>query len=231
MLETKIYTCEQNGVDEIDRNWGDLKTELLYLTEYRLESANNRWYKKFCVQHINDIIHFSPKTYRDINRLPQGLLAEVFFLNACQQEAIDCVPSFGEEDLKGVDFKIISNDEEYYFDVSINTSKENLEKKIKEGSFPTLFIPWKRKYIDDENPYMTYAERYLKYGLFEGNSFLKNIVSKNSELLDCLSSKILSKKNHKRKVFNNEGIDLSVSGIKYALNLKDVLEIVRRSIY
>lgn len=230
MLETNLYTCEQNDVEEIERNWVDLKTELLYLTEYRLDSTSNKWYKKFCIHYINDISDFSPKTYKDINRLPQGLLSEVFFLNACQQQAIDCVPSFGEEDVRGVDFKINSWEEEYYFDVSINTSKQNLEKKIKEGSYPTLFIPWKRTYIDDEDPYMTYAERYMKYGIFEGNSFLRNVVSCNYELLDCLRSKLLSKKYHDRKIFNNEGVDLSVSGIKYTLNLKDVLELIKKGL-
>jgi predicted membrane-bound dolichyl-phosphate-mannose-protein mannosyltransferase len=228
LIETNIHTCEQT--DEIDRNWGNVQTEILNLAQYRLESTRDKWYRDICTEYMSKFTCFSPKIYTDINKLPQGILGEVFFLNACQQKGIDCIPCFGNEDEIGADFKITHNSETCFFDVSINTSKESIMKKTKEGSFPTLFIPWKRTYIDDENPYMTYAERYMRYGIFDSTSFFENVISSNYEVFDCLRRKILKKEKKSIKIFNNENIDLSGSGIKYVLNLKDLLILIKNGL-
>ncbi len=228
LIETNIHTCEQT--DEIDRNWGNVQTEILNLAQYRLESTRDKWYRDICTEYISKVTCFSPKIYTDINKLPQGILGEVFFLNACKQKGVDCTPCFGDEDQIGVDFKIRHNGEISFFDVSINTSKESMKRKTKEGSFPTLFIPWKREYIDDENPYMTYAERYLRYGIFDSESFFRDVISSNYDVFHFLKRKILRKEKKNWMTFNNENVNLSDSGIKYLLNLKDLLILLKKEL-
>lgn len=228
MIETNIYTCAETN--DIDRNWEDLQTEILYLTQYRLESTKDRWYRDIYTEYISKVRCFSPNIYTDINKLPQGILGEVFFLNACQQKGVDCSPCFGDEDEIGADFKIRHNGEISFFDVSINTSRESMKKKTREGSFPTLFIPWKREYIDDMNPYMTYAERYMRYGIFDSDSFFKDVISSNYDVFHFLKRKILRKENKNTKIFDNENVNLSGSGIKYLLNLKDLLILLKKEL-
>lgn len=177
-----------------------------------------------------DIDGFTPKRASEINSLPQGLIAEVFFLNACRQSAIDCEPSFGDEDVLGADFKITHGNETRFFDVSINTSGRSVKKKVKEGTFPTLFLPWKESLDGSSSSCMTYAEKYLKYGTFDGRNFLCQIISSNYFVLDSLRRRVWRNEDPLKKVFNHESVDLSESGIQYVRNLDGVLMLLRRAI-
>ncbi len=219
---------KRTETDGLDSNWIDLKGELLQLAQYRVDTVQQKWYRDVYIEYMMDIDSFYPTRYSEINRLPQGILAEVFFLNACRQNMFNCVPSYGEEDIMGADFKLTYGDETRFFDVSINTSGRSMKKKVKEGTFPTLFLPWKKDFSDNGDGPITYAERYLKYGRFDGKTFLHSILDSNYIVLDSLKRKVWREEDVQKKIFNNESLDLSESGIQYIRTLEGVLLLMRR---
>lgn len=231
MLVTYAGTTEKRiETNCIDSNWIGLKDELLAFTQYRIDSAQHQWYRDAYMGYMIDIYDFSPKRASEINSLPQGILGEVFFLNACKQNGIQCDPTFGEEDVLGADFKITNGKETRFFDVSVNTSERGFKKKVKEGTFPTLFIPWKAEDLQSGNRNMSYAERYMKYGTFDGKRFLHSILTSNYLVLDCIKRKVWRSQDTDRKLFNNDSVDVSAGGIQYIRSLEGVLILMRKSL-
>jgi len=149
----------------------------------------------------------------------------VFFLNACKQNGIDCNPSCGDEDVMGADFYLTYGKETRFFDVTTNTFAKSVSKKVREGTFPSLFIPW--AYRNNGKP--SYAEDYLREGKFNGTQFLHNILDVNYVMLDSLRRKVWRNQDVDRKLFGDEVLDLSRCGIQYLNHLDGILYLIRKA--
>jgi len=228
LLDTYRHTLEIERDCDIQSNWQDIKEDIVEVVEYRIESTQQSWYRKVYTDCLRLVDRFDPHEPQDINHFPQGILAEVFFMNACRQVGLNCIPSYGEEDIIGADFKII-NGETRFLDVTMNTSSSNLVYKIKEGTFPTLFLPW-RAAKSPQGTNMSFAYVYLDRGSFNGRAFLYSTISSNMEILHCLKTNVWRGEDEIRKILGNTYTNFSGSGIQYIRSLEGVLKLMRKNL-
>lgn len=212
-----------------ERNWLELKQEILDLADYRISTSKDRWYQEAYMFYKYEVDNFNPRHPADINSLPKGLISEVFFFKGCIKLGIMCVPCLGEEDIMGADFKISKGDETRFLDVTVNTSERGFHRKVKEGRFPTIFLPWKEE--ESNNGYKrSYAERYLKYGTFNTEEYFSNVLYSNYQILDRLLRTYWKNQNSNREVLGNKKVDYTKAGIIYIKSLEGVLNLLRESL-
>ena len=137
------YLPKYEKAEEIIENWQYFKEELLSLIDYRLSSSNAKWYQEQYMYNKLEIEEFTPHYPSDINRLPKGIVAETLFLQASRLTQRECFPCLGQEDVMGADFRITYGKETRFFDVTVNFSERGFKKKVREGRFPSLLLPWK----------------------------------------------------------------------------------------
>lgn len=220
MTDRFVPRCELQG-NEIEGNWLMLKKDITDLVEYRVSSTQQVWYRDIYGNCLNIVNQFEPQEPQDINYLPQGILAEVFFMYACNINGLKCIPSYGDEDIWGADFKLV-NGETRYLDVTMNTSSKSFVRKTKEGTFPTIFLPWSVS----EN--VSYAQQYLSCGNFNGREFLVRTLESNKEILHCLKKNYWRGEEEIRKILGITYKDFSGSGIQYLNHLEGVLRLIRK---
>lgn len=225
---TPILEKEITEQESLVRNWSDIKHEVKQLLEYRIYSSNMEKYKERCEEIIFYMDEFYPITSSEIDYLPQGILAEVFFLNACKQNDIRCKPCTGDEDLKGVDFKIVNKKERKFFDVSINCNPEIVRQKISGDRSPTLFLPWND--IDNSNGvrYISFARKYIESGTFNGKEFLQRVIQSGNYRSKCLKKAIQEEKKSNSK--NNVYSQYFGSSTEYIEELDSLLLLLSKSL-
>jgi len=212
-----------------ENNWTDLKTEILDFADYRISTSKEKWYQEACMFYKYEVDIFNPKHPSDINSLPKGLISEVFFLKGCQKVGIMCSPCLGQEDVLGADFKICKGDETRFLDVTVNTSSRGFFKKVREGRFPTIFLPWKEE--ETNNGYKrSYAERYLRYGTFNIDEYFNNILSTNYQILDRLRRSFWRNQNNGKEVLGKKELDFTRTGVIYIKSLEGILNVLRQSL-
>jgi hypothetical protein len=224
---TPIFEKEVTEQESLVRNWNDIKHEVQEVIEYRLYSSNKKWYKDRYEETLFYVNEFYPLTSRDVDYLPQGILAEVFFLNACKQNGIRCKPCTGDEDVRGADFKIVSRGERSFFDVSMNSDPEIFKQKI-DGSnrYPTLFLGWLEQESTNGKQYVSYASKYLEEGYFNGREFLQRVITSGNYHSKCLKRAIEEEKRGKGCSYSQ----FSGSSIEYIEELDRVLSLLSKNI-
>jgi hypothetical protein len=223
--ELPLYT----EISPLEVNWLGIKSDILNLAEYRISTSKEKWYQEAYMFYKYEVDTFNPKHPGDINSLPKGLLSEVFFSNACQKVGIMCSPCLGEEDIWGADFKICKDDETRFLDVTVNTSQRGFKRKVREGRFPTIFLPWKEE--NTNNGYiMSYPERYLKYGTFNTKEYFSNVLYSNYQILDGIERTFWKNQNSSREVLGGKRVDYTKAGSMYIKNLEGVLNLLKESL-
>lgn len=223
--ELPMYT----EISPIEENWLSIKPDILGLAEYRISTSKEKWYQEAYMFYIYEVDTFHPKHPGDINSLPKGLLSEVFFLKGCQEVGIECSPCLGEEDIWGADFKISKGDETRFLDVTVNTSERGFRRKVREGRFPTIFLPWKEE-IARNNYKRSYAERYLGSGTFNTREYFSNVLHSNYEILDGLERTFWRNQNNSREVLGGRRVDYTRAGRMYIKYLEGVLNLLKKSL-
>ena len=214
------YLPKYEKAEEIIENWQYFKEELLSLIDYRLSSSNAKWYQEQYMYNKLEIEEFTPHYPSDINRLPKGIVAETLFLQASRLTQRECFPCLGQEDVMGADFRITYGKETRFFDVTVNFSERGFKKKVREGRFPSLFLPWKED--ESNNGYKrSYAERYLRTGTINTEEYFTNIISSNYKILDRL------KRFFWKGEVSDVDFDYSRAGIQYIKSLEGVLRLLR----
>ncbi len=226
MLETESrnLNCIEIEVGErtLQQRWDKVSSSVCSLIDYRFQyGSKEKWYRDNYTAVKQEFLELpSLERASEINQFPGGILAEVFFMQACNQVGIYCEPTSGDEDVFGVDFKIEDDCETRFLDVSINVSSKGLSKKNRDGTFPTLFVPWSVK--SNTNGYSpSYAEYYLSTGLFNGKEFFNSILDYNYENLHKLRKSVW------KDAKWGEGY-MSLNGIQYLKNLEGILEMIKR---
>ena len=212
-LEREIYSRKT-----FQDRWKEIRELSLDLINHRLcNGIPDKWYKDIFLAHREA---FKGREYIknafDANSVSNGMLGEVFFMEACRSLNIYCVPTCGLEDEWGADFKISDGVDTRFLDVTINLSNENLRKKNRSGTFPTVFVPW---YLGKDRS-QSYATRYIETGEFDYETFINNILSYNYHNLHIL----------RKNVWNDspkgEGY-MALDGVKYLENLGGSLDILK----
>jgi len=225
----ELYTKEKNSSEHefVDRNVANLKNDLIEYVEKKIDSTSKEWYRNVYIGYLIDIDYLSCNgSVSGIDNISQGLLSEVFFLNACNQIGMNCVPSSGDEDIIGIDFRLMDSKEARFFDISIRNKEKFMRKDIQEGNFPVLYIPWRNKEWG-----MSYAEAYIRFGKFNGRRFLERALLFNKKL-ECELSMDMKKK-------KCEGVlDLDISKLKYPgvdiqyiKNFQGAVELLENGLY
>lgn len=227
MLEIYSEKKEGLGKDEfVENNLSNLKSELFDLVDYKIETCNTAWYRNIYIGYLIDIDSLSANgNVWGIDKIPQGFMSELFFLNACNQVGIDCQPSTGEDDIIGVDFRLQDEKETRFFDICINSKEKNLTESILEGHFPILFVPWRNMDYG-----MSYAEAYVRYGCFNGKRFLERTVKKNEEILFKLKGDIDKKKYPEIYGEEGNGFNFPKCDIQYYNNFVGTLSLLERNL-
>ena len=216
-------------ISPIEVNWLSIKPDILSLAEYRISTSKEKWYQEAYMFYAYEVDNFNPKHPGDINSLPKGLLSEVFFLKACQNVGITCSPCLGEEDVWGADFKISKDDETRFLDVTVNTSERGFRRKVREGRFPTIFLPWKEEKTN-KGYRRSYVERYLEHGTFNTKEYFRNVLHSNYEILDGLERSFWKNQNNSREVLGGKRVDYTKAGRMYIKNLEGVLNLLKRGL-
>ena len=204
----------------MNEHWHYLKNELLSLIDYRLDSSSDVWYQEQYMYEKLYIDEFYLSYPSDINRLPKGIVAEALFLQASRLTQRECFPCLGQEDIMGADFRITYGKQTRFFDVTVNFSERGFKKKVREGRFPSLFLPWKEE--ENNNGYKrSYAERYLRTGTINTEEYFANIISSNYKILDRL------KRFFWKGQISDVDFDYSRAGIQYIKSLEGVLRLLR----
>lgn len=198
------------------------------MMDYRISSCNSNWYVDLYSNFFERVKDFNPYHPQEVDLLPQGVLAEFFFMDACKQNGIECNPCIGDDDVMGIDFGISKYNETRFVDVSLNVSRSSISRKTKEWRVATLFLPW-RVQREGEH-YKSYAHQYLDSGYFDGYTFLNMIISANYVLLDGLKRNVWRGENVVREILRRQYSDFSGSGIQYVRSLDGVLLLLRRSL-
>ena len=209
-----------------ERNASHLKNELFDLVQYKIETSSKPWYRSIYIGHLIDIDNLSGNgNIKGIDRVPQGFMSELFFLNACNQIGIECEPSSGDDDVIGIDFRVKDEQETRYFDICINSKKYILDENLIEGRFPVLFVPWRNRDWG-----MSYAEAYVRYGCFDGRKFLQRTIKKNEEILFKLEED--RKRRMYPKVYGNdkEGLYFPEVDTQYYNHFKGTLLLLERNL-
>lgn len=222
MLElqaVRLGTVPYEKIETQQDRWDSVRSEVCGLMEYRINHGSPpKWYKDVCIDtmyifgnasYLNDVC--------DVNRFPNGFIGEVFFMEACSKLGIECVPTYGDEDTWGADFRISDGKDTRFLDVTINTSDNGLRKKNKAGTFPTLFIPW---YM---NSNQSYVHHYIETGEFDTEEFIGNILSYNYKNLHNLRRDVWSDSP------KGQGY-MSLYGIKYLEGVEGSLNILKRGV-
>ncbi len=215
--ETTYY----ENINTPQRRWDGVRYEVCDLMEYRIENGSSpQWYRDACIDNIyifGNAVELNDVS--DLNRLPNGFIAEVFFMEACRDLGIECTPTCGEEDTWGVDFKISNGFDTRFLDVTIDTSNSGFRRKNRAGTFPTLFIPWSISHSFSRS----YAYRYIETGEFYSDEFISKIVSFNYKNLHNLRKDVWSD-------CPNSGSYMSLEGVHYLENLEGILEILKSAL-
>ena len=221
ILAERSYLPKYEKAEEMHENWQYLKEELLSLIDYKLSSSNAMWYQEKYMYDKFVIDEFTPHYSSDINKLPKGIVAETLFLQASRLTQRECFPCLGQEDVMGADFRITYGKQTRFFDVTVNFSERGFKKKVREGRFPSLFLPWKED--ESNNGYKrSYAERYLRTGTINTEEYFTNIISSNYKILDRL------KRFFWKGEVSDVDFDYSRAGIQYIKSLEGVLRLLRR---
>jgi hypothetical protein len=226
VLTERLHSKDKN---DIETNWSDIKDDLVNLINYRLSTSECYWYNQANLETLSIVERFAPVECDSVNFLPQGILAEVFFQNACIQNGIKCEPCFGSEDVEGMDFIISNGLGEKYIDVSINFSNRSIRRKVKRGTTPTLFLPWTYKSATNGRPTMSYAYEYLRSGAFDGKGFLTRALDLNINLLEYIRADMLNNGNGK-KIKGKKDSGFSCSDKEYIYDMEGVLYLIRANI-
>jgi len=220
ILAERSYLPKYEKAEEMHENWQYLKEELLSLIDYKLSSSNAMWYQEKYMYDKFVIDEFTPHYSSDINKLPKGIVAETLFLQASRLTQRECFPCLGQEDVMGADFRITYGKQTRFFDVTVNFSERGFKKKVREGRFPSLFLPWKED--ESNNGYKrSYAERYLRTGTINTEEYFTNIISSNYKILDRL------KRFFWKGEVSDVDFDYSRAGIQYIKSLEGVLRLLR----
>ena len=220
ILAERSYLPKYEKAEEMHENWQYLKEELLSLIDYKLSSSNAMWYQEKYMYDKFVIDEFTPHYSSDINKLPKGIVAETLFLQASRLTQRECFPCLGQEDVMGADFRITYGKQTRFFDVTVNFSERGFKKKVREGRFPSLFLPWKED--ESNNGYKrSYAERYLRTGTINTEEYFANIISSNYKILDRL------KRFFWKGQISDVDFDYSRAGIQYIKSLEGVLRLLR----
>lgn len=205
----------------LEGNLKNVSTELINFVERKIDTVDKKWFKNYYVGYLLDID--SVLNYQeDIYCIPQGLVSELFFYNACKEVGIDCEPSTGNDDVIGIDFRIQDEKEARVFGITTNTSETNMRRRISEGNFPVLFVDWiDRKYR------MSYFEKFLKYGVFNGDVFLGEVINMNEEILSKLENDIEVQDRNRGR---NKDLNFPKGGIQYYNNYKNTLNLLKRNL-
>lgn len=221
METTKLDTSYSTENDSSSYRWNILRHKVCELVDYRIRNGNPpRWYRDACIDSREKFERVSIlENVNDIDRFPNGILGEVFFMEACNNVGIECTPTYGDVDTWGADFMITNGKETRFIDVSINTSYRGLRKKNREGTFPTLFIPWHSA----DNGFQSYACHYLRTGEFDSNNFISDTVSYNYHNLHTLRKDVWS---------DGQVVDsyMDLYGIRYLESLEGSINMLRSSI-
>jgi hypothetical protein len=217
-LEFVEYDVKENSVQ---RRWNEIRNQVCSLIDYRLEYASGeKWYRDYYIADKQEFLDMPfLDNLSDINCLPNGIIAEVFFMESCRRMDLNCTPTTGEEDIWGVDFKIDNGIEARFLDVSINISDKGLQKKNKAGTYPTIFIPW-RPYSIGKGREISYAEQYLSTGVFSQKKFISGIISYNRNNLHALERSVW------KDAKWGEGY-MGLEGILYIKDLKDTIDMLK----
>ena len=210
----------------LSKRWDLLEKKALELVTFRLSKRNlKKQYVDCCLrgQELFEIAR-DIKDPSSLDNAPNGILGEVFFLDACNQLGIYCCPTTGDEDAMGADFKIRSKDgiDTRFLDVTINITERGLKKKNKAGTFPTVFIPWYMNHSNRRNS-PSYARHYLATGEFDSSWFMRSILAFNYDNLRRLEENVWKDSPW------GEGY-MAFDGITYVSNLAGVLEILKGGI-
>ena len=223
-----VESSGEKDKEDVRTNWLDIKEDLVNLLSHRVSTSDYPWYNENYLDCLSMIQRFSPETSDSINFLPQGILGEVFFLNACRQNGIRCEPCFGGDDVDGMDFKLTDSIGDKYVDVTINLSNRGVHRKINRNTFPTIFLPWTYRNANSVHPRITYAHQYMRSGSFDGREFLERTVDINYEILCCIKRELFGDEKVKsKKICGKNYSDFSGSDIPYVYEMEEVLYMIR----
>ncbi len=223
------YQVQDQERTPLEKNWEDLKSTLLDLAEFRVHTSKAQWYQEAYMYYKVEIDAFNPRCPSEVNCLPKGIIAEAFFLDACRRNGLECFPSLGEEDVLGADFRITNDKETRFFDVTVNTSHRGFFKKVREGRFPTLFLPWEENQTN--NGYRrSYAERFLRDGDYDSKEYIENTLRSNYFILDKLRRAYWRNQRIDEEILGKTNLDLSRAGLMYIKDLDGVLKLIRKSL-
>ncbi len=213
-LEFVEYSIEENTVQS---RWNKIRNEVCSLIDYRLEYGScGKWYEENYLSVKQEFLEMPFINYpEEINYLTSGIVGEVFFMEACKNIGLSCVPTRGDEDIWGVDFKIDNGIETRFLDVSINTSSKGLQKKNRAGTFPTVFIPWRTNSVGKKNG-VSYSEKYISTGVFDQRKFMSELIDYNNSNLHLL----------RKSVWKDEGY-MALEGIQYIKNLEGIIDMLK----
>ncbi len=222
LLRTPVYEEEQAPYQQ---RWEELRARACALIDYRLEQGSRyEWYEECFLDTKREFEELDEiEDPREVNEVSRGILAEVFFMEACLSLCLKCTPASADEDVWGQDFKLSGFGETRFLDVTINNSSKGLRKKNRAGTFPTIFIPWQ---IDGSKnrDIPTYAQWYIETGQFDPKEFIRAIVDYNKRNLHILRQSVW------RDGKVEEGGYMGLDGILYLQNLEGVLRILERAI-
>lgn len=223
---------EQEINPEIELRKLEIKDRALEIEENRLLSCPD-WYKHNGKRVLNCIHEWKFNGENGHQGFGfSGLLGEVLFRKACEDNSSDIFPSTGYDDIWGYDFITKKDGLQMYFDVTINASQSSLRKKISQGTYPTVFLPW---YIGDSSIFDnnhsakdSYLRKYIQDGIFDSKLFLSKTITINTEILRYLklirnggsvSSKMVGRMN-----------EYSADGL-YISNYENVISLIKDIIF
>lgn len=214
-------------------NWQSLREEAVNLLEFRISTSTKEWYKEGWLTQRN-IFEATEELddSSDVNCFSKGVLAEIFFLNACENQGIQCYMTEGDEDAWGADFKILHNGEVRFVDVSVDASPKGIERKSSTTSFPTLFLPWfvnTNSLFQPQKRNISYAEKYVREGKFDSSEYIRQVLGINYEMLDHLKKYVWRGIKPGSRIFSEKEFSLKKAGIVYVNNLEGSLLLIRKS--
>jgi hypothetical protein len=165
------------------------------ITQFRLDSElpprYRRYYEEYLL-NLQDIVSIG--NYHEVNHIKAGYLAEALFFYASSPIGMTVYLSDGIEDINGTDFFIkVPNGECMSIDVSKNISDESIREKSKPWTSPTVFVPWRSTYSDDEVN-ITLVEKVFSDGYFNIGLFWKVVLDYNWEIYKRLREDLSSSK-------------------------------------
>lgn len=186
--------------------------------EIRISSSNIEKYNK---QKESEFLLFKYDlpycSAEEICQCYSGLVGESLFFLACEEKSIPIRISSGQEDWEGIDFYIFG----YPVDVTINYTKDSLEKKIDAKRCSTIFLP---RFIGDSflsdkpNKCIPYTKSLFETGAFDTTRYLQDIISINHKIKDIIEKEISLK--------DNRNLHLEKVGINSLHNIDTILKLI-----